>query len=143
MLNWIVHFKDNDNVTHENCFNDQKQVDSSKSSDIPDMQLSLFTVFVESLGLPVNKIEPKLVGNRMRVGAFATEDLDVDNVYIALHTNSVIDVNTALADADINHFGLLLNHNPLVRHLRNLTTLITRAYAITSIGKENSLFVLF
>ncbi len=51
-------------------------------------------------GLPVNKIEPKLVRNGMRVGAFATEDLDVDNVYIVLPTNSVIDVKTALADAD-------------------------------------------
>ncbi len=50
--------------------------------------------------MPENKIEPKLVGNGVRVGAFATEDLDVNNVYIALPANSVIDVNTALADAD-------------------------------------------
>jgi hypothetical protein len=100
ILNRIVHFKDDDDVTCENCINDQKQVDSSKSRDNPDRKLSAFTVLVESLGLPVNKIEPKLVGNGMRVGAFTTEDLNVDNVYIALPANSVIDVNTALADAD-------------------------------------------
>ncbi|KAL3806958.1 hypothetical protein ACHAXA_011375 [Cyclostephanos tholiformis] len=99
-LNRIVSVKDNVNVTPENSVDDQNQVDSSKSRDNLDRKLSAFKVFVESLGLPVNKIEPKLVGNGMRIGAFATEDLDVDDVYIALPANSVIDVNTAMADAD-------------------------------------------
>jgi hypothetical protein len=100
ILNRRVHFEDNDDVTCEDCINHQKQVDPSKSRDNPNRKLSAFTVFVESLGLLVNKIEPTLVRNGMRVGAFATEDLDVDNVYNALPANSVIDVNTALADAD-------------------------------------------
>ncbi len=62
ILNQIVHFKDNDDVTRENCVDDQKKVGSSKSRDNLDRKLSAFTVFVESLGLPVNKIEPKQMG---------------------------------------------------------------------------------
>ena len=58
-----------------------------------------FNNFIQSLGLPINKIEPRLVGNGMRIGAFATDNIDDGSVYIALTPNAVIDIDTALIDA--------------------------------------------
>ncbi|KAL9187112.1 hypothetical protein ACHAXT_010832 [Thalassiosira profunda] len=76
-------------------------------------KLNAFTSFVESLELPLNKIEPKLTGDGMRVGAFATEDLEVDDAYISLGASSVIDVSSALAglEDDSNLAALLKKHS--------------------------------
>ena len=98
VLNRIAHFEDEVYVPQENSVDDRNQIDSLKVT--LDKKLIAFNSFVETLGLPVKKIEPKLVGDGMRVGAFATEELNVDEVYISLPANSAIDVNTALADAD-------------------------------------------
>mmetsp|Transcript_10248 Transcript_10248/g.22785 ORF Transcript_10248/g.22785 Transcript_10248/m.22785 type:complete len:700 (-) Transcript_10248:194-2293(-) len=78
----------------------ENQMESSKILENLDEKLIAFRSFVESLALPLNKIEPKVVRNGMRFGAFATDDLEVDDAYISLPANSVIDVTTALADSD-------------------------------------------
>ena len=70
--------------------------DDNSNQDILEMKLIEFTKFIAALGLPVKKIEPKLLTNGMRIGAFATEELNLNDVYIALPVNSVIDVTTAL-----------------------------------------------
>jgi hypothetical protein len=107
ILNQIVHFKGEVDISHRKSVDDEDQIDPSKSQGNIDKKLDAFKLFVETLGLPLNKLEPKLVGNGMRVGAFATEDLNVDDVYIALPANSVIDVNTALADTDSDFKALV------------------------------------
>lgn len=63
---------------------------------ILEMKLIEFTKFVDALGLLAKKIEPKLLTNGMRIGAVATEDLSINDVFVALPVNSVIDVTTAL-----------------------------------------------
>lgn len=62
-------------------------------------KLIAFESFVETLDIPVKKIKPKIIGNGMRLGAVATADVEVGEPYISLSVNSVIDVDTALADA--------------------------------------------
>ena len=100
VLHRIAYFEDKVNVPHENSVDDMNQIDSPKSQVNLDKKLIAFNSFVETLGLPVNKIEPKLVGDGMRFGAFTTEELNVDDIYISLPEHSVIDVNTVLADTD-------------------------------------------
>ena len=64
-------------------------------------KLARFNDFVASLGLPVNKIEARLVeSGGMRLGAFATEDVALEDVYVSLQPDSVIDASTAVADAE-------------------------------------------
>eukprot|EP00578_Thalassiosira_sp_NH16_P002999 CAMPEP_0181140008 /NCGR_PEP_ID=MMETSP1071-20121207/35083_1 /TAXON_ID=35127 /ORGANISM="Thalassiosira sp., Strain NH16" /LENGTH=1022 /DNA_ID=CAMNT_0023226947 /DNA_START=76 /DNA_END=3144 /DNA_ORIENTATION=+ len=72
----------------------------SMSLENLDKKLIAFASFVESLALPLNKIEPKVVGNGMRFGAFATTDIELDSPYISLPANLAIDVSTAQADLD-------------------------------------------
>lgn len=86
-------------VYHETGVENQI-MESSESPDNLEEKLQAFDAFIESLQLPLNKIEPKLVGSGMRIGAFATEDLDVGDAYISLPPNAVIDVTTALATVD-------------------------------------------
>lgn len=71
----------------------------SNETDKLDESILEFNAFVETLGLPVNKIEPKVVGNGIRIGAFATELLNVGDAYISLPPTAVIGVDTALAHA--------------------------------------------
>ena len=76
-----------------------------------EKKLLYFKDFVETtLDLPVNKIEPKLVEDGMRIGAFATEDIALDEAYISLSRNSVIDVESALAgiENETSAFATLL-----------------------------------
>lgn len=70
------------------------------SLDNIDNKLKDFNTFIQTLALPVNKIEPQLVGNGMRIGVFATHDLNVGDVYVSLPPNAIIDTNTALIDAN-------------------------------------------
>ncbi|KAL7547595.1 hypothetical protein ACHAWF_010884 [Thalassiosira exigua] len=72
-----------------------------------EQKLEAFRSFVDSLDLPVNKIEPRIAGDGMRIGAFATEDIDLEEVYISLPPESVIDVNTAMESADARLAALL------------------------------------
>ncbi|KAL7537014.1 hypothetical protein ACHAXR_007547 [Thalassiosira sp. AJA248-18] len=96
------------NVLGKNRVKNQKR-ELSTSPENLDEKLAAFDSFVLSLGLPLNKIEPKLVENGMRLGAFATDDLEVEDAYISLTSNSVIDVSTALADVDdASDFGALM-----------------------------------
>jgi len=84
----------------EDIVTEQMEVESSESVGNIEAKLIAFNTFVESLDLPLNKIEPKLVGDGMRIGTCATEDLEVGDAYISLPANSVIDVTTALAGVD-------------------------------------------
>ncbi len=68
--------------------------------DHAEKKLFAFKSFVKSLNLPINKIEPVLVGNGLRLGAFATDDIDVGESYISFPSDSVIDIDTALASVD-------------------------------------------
>ena len=86
-------------------FPPQKRVKPKTDRDVEndgtlEKKLIAFKSFVEPLDLPVNKIEHRLVGNGMRLGAFATEDLDAGESYISLSSNSAIDVDTALEGID-------------------------------------------
>eukprot|EP00579_Thalassiosira_antarctica_P011033 CAMPEP_0201922282 /NCGR_PEP_ID=MMETSP0903-20130614/10358_1 /ASSEMBLY_ACC=CAM_ASM_000552 /TAXON_ID=420261 /ORGANISM="Thalassiosira antarctica, Strain CCMP982" /LENGTH=1043 /DNA_ID=CAMNT_0048459387 /DNA_START=185 /DNA_END=3316 /DNA_ORIENTATION=- len=108
ILSQIAHSQD-EFVHHENDDIVTNQIDSSESLDNLEANLIAFNSFVESLELPTNKIEPKLVGNGMRIGTCATEDLEVGDAYISLPANSVIDVTTALAGVDeASDFATLL-----------------------------------
>lgn len=92
-----------DNSSHLNSVDDDDQIGLlSNSQDILEMKLIEFTKFVNTLGITVKKIEPKLLTNGMRIGAFATEDLNVNDVYVALPVNSVIDATTALVADERN-----------------------------------------
>ena len=70
------------------------------SRHVLEQKVVAFNSFVESLNLPLNKLEARVVGDGVRLGAFATEDLGVDDAYISLPPSSVIDTNTALANVD-------------------------------------------
>ncbi len=76
----------------------QIAVDTSGGDDL-DAKLSAFNEFIASLNLPVNKIRVQAVEG-MRLGAVATEDLESEQEYISLPSNAVIDVATAVADAE-------------------------------------------
>lgn len=78
----------------------KEDVDSRALDEDLESKLVAFNSFVESLELPLNKIEPKLVGNGMRVGTCVKEDLEVGDAYISLPANAVIDVTTAIASVD-------------------------------------------
>jgi hypothetical protein len=79
-------------VKHQ-CQDPENQYDLEK-------KLIAFSSFVKTLELPINKIEPRLVGNGMRLGAFATEDIEIGESYISLSLNSVLDIDTALAGVE-------------------------------------------
>ena len=84
-----------------------------------------FNDFIASLDLPVNKIEPRIVegrggddtgfGDISMLGAFATEDIGPEEVYISLSPGSVIDAATAISEAEKSSPGL----GDLLRRIAN------------------------
>jgi len=76
-----------------------KPVVIEASDDDLEAKLSSFNTFMDSLNLPVNKIRAQAVEG-MRLGAIATEDLESEEAYISLPPNAVIDVTSALAEAE-------------------------------------------
>mmetsp|Transcript_37254 Transcript_37254/g.78563 ORF Transcript_37254/g.78563 Transcript_37254/m.78563 type:complete len:1056 (+) Transcript_37254:42-3209(+) len=102
ILGRIAHFQDD--------IGRRKQPNATNQREPGNLGVKLvaFNSFIESLELPINKIEPKLAGD-MRIGAFATEDLAVDDAYISLAPNSVIDVANAVAGEEkTSKFAALL-----------------------------------
>eukprot|EP00804_Cyclotella_cryptica_P012457 CCRYP_019967-RA/>CCRYP_019967-RA protein AED:0.00 eAED:0.00 QI:165/-1/1/1/-1/1/1/603/1059 len=61
-------------------------------------KLREFESFIERLNLPVNKIEPRIIGSDLRIGTYAKESIDVGDVYLSLPPNAVIDSNTVFGD---------------------------------------------
>jgi len=93
ILTHIANSIDNEPVLPQTT--SDEQTDMTKSLD---KKVEAFNSFIQTLNLPLNKIEAKVVGDGMRVGAFAIDDIELDEPYISIHGNSVIDVDTALAD---------------------------------------------
>jgi len=58
--------------------------------------LHQFTTFLDTLNLPVRKIEPALVDNGMRIGAIATEDLTQGEPYHSIDTAATLSVDTVV-----------------------------------------------
>jgi hypothetical protein len=77
--------------------NDDSSVPNSKE-DLA-AKISSFNAFIDSLDLPVNKIRAAQALDGMRLGTVATEDLELDEVYISLPPHAVIDTDSALANA--------------------------------------------
>ena len=104
IINSASYYDGIDNSSHPDIsVFDDHQIDSlSNNQDILEMKLIEFTNYVYTLGLPVQKIEPKLLTNGMRIGAFATEDLSINDVYVSLPVNAVMDVTTALVADEKN-----------------------------------------
>ena len=90
-----------------------------------DKKVEAFNSFIQTLNLPLNKIEAKVVGDGMRVGAFAVDDIELDEPYISLHADSVIDVDTALAGVK--------------NQTSNLATLLKK-YSVNMNGSHNDGF---
>jgi len=86
-------------IPHDDNRLDQSMMHLRSNETELDESILEFKAFVETFGLPVNKIEPKVVGNGIRIGAFATEFLNVGDAYISLPPTAVIGVDTALAHA--------------------------------------------
>jgi hypothetical protein len=74
------------------------RVERAVETDLEE-KINAFRSFIESLQLPVNKLEPRIVGNGMRVGTFAKETIEKGDIYLSLTANSTIDFNTAIRDA--------------------------------------------
>ena len=92
ILTHIADSIDNEPVLPQTTSNEQTDTTKSLDKKVED-----FNSFIQTLNLPLNKIEAKVVGDGMRVGAFAIEVIELEEPYISIHGNSVIDVDTALA----------------------------------------------
>ena len=73
-----------------------------------------FNSFITSLQLPVNKLEARILDNGMRVGTFAKEPIEEDDIYISLPANTTIDYNNAIKDAPPDLKRLLQKYDKLM-----------------------------
>jgi len=92
ILTRVAHSIEDEPVLDQTTSNEQTDM-----TKILDKKVEAFNFFIQTLNLPLNKIEANVVGDGMRVGAFAIADIELDVPYISLHGNSVIDVDNALA----------------------------------------------
>jgi hypothetical protein len=90
---------------------DQNEEKISPSNDELDEKLREFNSFIESLHLPVNKLEARIVGDGVRVGTFAKEGIDEGEIYISLPENTTIDYDHAIKDAHPNLKQLLKKYH--------------------------------
>jgi len=75
---------------------------SSKNIE-ESLLLKQFNKFIDSLDMPVRKIQAALVGEGMRLGVVAKEDINEGEAYLSINASSVINVDTAISrNVDMN-----------------------------------------
>lgn len=72
----------------------------SKTEMETSILLKKFNKFIDSLDMPVRKVEAKFVGGDMRIGVVATEDIEEGDVYLSINSSSVIDLDTATIETN-------------------------------------------
>ncbi len=72
----------------------------SKTETETSILLEKFNKFIDSLDMPVRKVEAKFVGGDMRIGVVATEEIEEGDVYLSIHSSSVIDLDTATIETN-------------------------------------------
>ena len=85
---------------------------SSKEDD--KVLLQKFNRFIDSLDMPVRKIEAVVVDN-MRLGVIAKEDINEDEIYLSINSSSVINADTATVDGKPQMNSILDYHRTLSR----------------------------
>lgn len=91
----------------------EEEEEEERTRTLPE-RVEKFNDFIASLDLPVNKIEARILegrggdrfGDISMLGAFATEDIGQEEVYISLSPGSVIDATTAISEAEQSSPGL-------------------------------------
>mmetsp|Transcript_21626 Transcript_21626/g.32021 ORF Transcript_21626/g.32021 Transcript_21626/m.32021 type:complete len:666 (+) Transcript_21626:598-2595(+) len=80
-------YNDEDNHDHEH--RGSEAIDDSR-----EIALEEFRAYIRSMNLPVNKVEPKYIGNGLRLGVVATENMTKDNIYLSIPDSRTINVDT-------------------------------------------------
>ena len=78
--------------------NVREKATSSANPDNLEQKVLAFNSFLQELELPVNKITARVVGDGMRIGAFAAEDIELDEPYISFSRGSIFDADIAVAN---------------------------------------------
>ena len=97
----------------EQAINRSVFTDAAKESSLEE-KVRDFNSFVTSLQLPVNKLEPRVLGNGMRVGTFAKEPIQEGDIYISMPANATIDYDNAVKDASPDLKRLLQKYDKLM-----------------------------
>lgn len=68
----------------------------SKSDEEITTLLQKFNEYLERMDTPINKIEAKYVGDGMRIGVIAKENISEGEIYFSINSSSVIDEDAAV-----------------------------------------------
>jgi HAMP domain-containing protein len=82
----------------EEFVDNNKETPSQPTEELEE-KLQEFNSFIDSLRLPINKLEARIIGDGMRIGTFAKEAIEEGDIYISLPSNATIDYESAIRDA--------------------------------------------
>uniref|UniRef100_A0A7S2L968 SET domain-containing protein n=1 Tax=Leptocylindrus danicus TaxID=163516 RepID=A0A7S2L968_9STRA len=81
---------------------------SDTSSNSLHESVNEFNLFANSLGFPVHHMEARIIGNGLRVGAVATKDLNIGEIYHSVPNESVICSNTIMSNIQNDELKMFL-----------------------------------
>mmetsp|Transcript_16301 Transcript_16301/g.23221 ORF Transcript_16301/g.23221 Transcript_16301/m.23221 type:complete len:935 (-) Transcript_16301:120-2924(-) len=109
----------NDEISIDN-FHDRNICDEGQDiihpNKISTSSLENFKEFLNTLDIRNNMIEPRIVGDDMRLGAFATTDILEGDTYFSIHSDSTISLDTVMNGGYTHQLSSFLSR---YKHLRS------------------------
>jgi hypothetical protein len=93
-----IHYEANDVAIH-----------APSKEDSAISLLEKFNKFIESLDMPIQKVEATFVGEGMRIGVVAKENIDEGQVYLSINSSSVIDADTVKLEKEASKMNTILD----------------------------------